>query len=201
MTKYTVQCGFCDYNANTVTVEADSIEEACHKAIVEANDDPVWKRLDHVGDTYVDAICEGEGDPWGEGTAGSAIPVPPRYTEAGLWGREPQLNARELATVLAALRYWQREGWGSSGHEHEIASDMDTLTPLEAHEIDALCERLNCEPEEPKIVIELDGGLVQTVTMDGKTVSAEIHDYDVGCSPANELVEDDDGKQYLRFYS
>ena len=56
-----------------------------------------------------------------------------------------QLNERDLATVLAALRYWQREGWVSSGHEHDIASNGGSLNPLTRDEIDDLCERLNCE--------------------------------------------------------
>src|SRR5688572_19376163 len=30
----------------------------------------------------------------------------------------------ETATILAASRYWQREGLMSAGHEQEIASDM-----------------------------------------------------------------------------
>ena len=54
------------------------------------------------------------------------------------------MNKRELATVLAALRYWQREGLISGGHEQDIASDGETIKPLSAEEIDALCEELNC---------------------------------------------------------
>lgn len=46
----------------------------------------------------------------------------------------PQLNERELATVLAALRHWQR---GSQSH-------FDGPPPLTLTEIDVLCERLNC---------------------------------------------------------
>ncbi len=53
------------------------------------------------------------------------------------------LSPRNLATILAALRYWQREGLMSSGHEQDIASDGDTIEPLAAIEIDALCERIN----------------------------------------------------------
>ena len=55
------------------------------------------------------------------------------------------LNERELATVLAALRYWQREGWSNAGEEQEIVSDGGTLTPLDLPEIDDLCERINCD--------------------------------------------------------
>ena len=57
------------------------------------------------------------------------------------------MNQRELNTVLAALRYWQREGLFSSGCEHEIACDGDVL-PLDSDEIDALCESLNCAPDD-----------------------------------------------------
>jgi hypothetical protein len=52
------------------------------------------------------------------------------------------LSPRELATVLAALRYWQSDFASTdkiiAGGEH--FSDQD---PLTADEIDDLCERLN----------------------------------------------------------
>lgn len=54
------------------------------------------------------------------------------------------MNRRELNTILAALRYWQREGLLSGGHEQDIAADAGVV-PLTAVEIDALCERLNTE--------------------------------------------------------
>ena len=62
-----------------------------------------------------------------------------RQQEAG----GPTLDRRELATVLAALRYWQREGLISAGGEHEIATDGDHVAPLTSAELDTLCERLN----------------------------------------------------------
>lgn len=52
------------------------------------------------------------------------------------------LTSRELATVLAALRYWQRDRESTDelidGGEH-FADQL----PLTAAEIDELCERLN----------------------------------------------------------
>ena len=86
---FTVACGFNDHNANTVTVLATSPEEACQLAIEKANDEDGWKRTDHAGDTYVDAIAEGDGvDPWrredlpeGGWTVRPAMPVPPAYAE------------------------------------------------------------------------------------------------------------------------
>lgn len=55
---------------------------------------------------------------------------------------------RECATILAALRFWQRH----EGHinrvgscEEDIATDGGRWEPLDAESIDALCERLNTE--------------------------------------------------------
>jgi hypothetical protein len=53
------------------------------------------------------------------------------------------LDSRELATVLAALRFWQRKGLDLGGMEQEIASDGGELTPLTDDEIDDLCRKLN----------------------------------------------------------
>jgi hypothetical protein len=87
MKTWTVQCGYAAYYANTVTVEAETLDQALDKAIEAANDDPCWKTLDDCGPTFIDAVAEGaDADPW----AGlhSAIPVSPRFTERG----EPPLT-------------------------------------------------------------------------------------------------------------
>lgn len=55
------------------------------------------------------------------------------------------LNERETATVLAALRYWQREGLMSAGAELDIANDGGRFRPMRGEEIDQLCERLNLD--------------------------------------------------------
>lgn len=52
---------------------------------------------------------------------------------------------RETATILAALRYWQREGLMSDGDEQDVASDGGRFQSLSAEEIDTLCERINCD--------------------------------------------------------
>ena len=56
------------------------------------------------------------------------------------------LGVRDLATLLAALRYWQQDL-----ADNERAGDGpisphfdDDVTPLSVEEIDELCERLNC---------------------------------------------------------
>lgn len=51
------------------------------------------------------------------------------------------LSTRELATVLAALRFWQRKA-DPRDPEMEIATD-DGIAALTDSQIDALCERLN----------------------------------------------------------
>lgn len=53
------------------------------------------------------------------------------------------LTLRERDTVIAALRYWLREGLMSHGHEIELAEN-DHGNPLNPAEIDDLCERINC---------------------------------------------------------
>jgi hypothetical protein len=63
---------------------------------------------------------------------------------------EQRFNARVKSTVLAALRYWQREGWRSGGHEHDIASDGGTVLPLTEAEIDVVCEDLNFDTPAPE---------------------------------------------------
>ena len=76
--RYTVACCFPDYCANTVTVEADTVEAALEKAVAQANADADgWKRCDDAGDTFVDAACVGVGDPWLD-----PLPVPPAYQRA-----------------------------------------------------------------------------------------------------------------------
>ena len=52
------------------------------------------------------------------------------------------LSERESATILAALRYWRREGPANAGHERDIETDSGRLKSLSAEEIDALCERI-----------------------------------------------------------
>lgn len=54
---------------------------------------------------------------------------------------------RELATVLAALRFWQNGGMRGASCDDgidDIATNGGALEPLNVDEIDALCERLNC---------------------------------------------------------
>ena len=79
---FTVQCSFASYDTKTVVVEAGSIEEALDRAIVAANEGDGWSSLDVCGDSFVDAVAEGQdADPWTD--FASSLPVPARFTERG----------------------------------------------------------------------------------------------------------------------
>ena len=55
------------------------------------------------------------------------------------------VTSRELATILAALRYWQANdrNIAAQAPEYDIASDSGQFEPLGNDEIDTLCEQLN----------------------------------------------------------
>jgi hypothetical protein len=57
------------------------------------------------------------------------------------------MNERELATVLAALRYWQDKLINGHNVVVLMLPHFETCTPLTIDEIDDLCERLNVEEE------------------------------------------------------
>ena len=53
-----------------------------------------------------------------------------------------ELNDREIALVLAALRNWQVDGLNEDLAE-TFAGHFEEHEPLSDEEIDALCERIN----------------------------------------------------------
>ena len=78
---WTVQCGYTAHFANTLTVEAETLEEALEKAIETANADDAWRSTGRLSRTFVDAVCEGaDSDPR---DTDAAWPVPERFTERG----------------------------------------------------------------------------------------------------------------------
>lgn len=101
--RWTVQCSFASYDVNVVTVEAATPEEACARAVELANQSDGWKSLDHCGDTFVDALAEGEDvDPWADFV--SAVPVPAGFKER---------DDEELRAALTGLLDWaaMMGGW------------------------------------------------------------------------------------------
>jgi hypothetical protein len=79
-------------------------------------------------------------DHWGEAACTEQTPcVFCQAIVAMKW----ELDKREIATILAALRLWQET---VNKHEEEpwkIATDDGQLEPLSDDEIDDLCEKLN----------------------------------------------------------
>jgi len=57
------------------------------------------------------------------------------------------MNKRETATVLAALRMWQKPH--TNAELESIATDDGTIEQLRSDEIDALCERINLGEPSP----------------------------------------------------
>lgn len=82
MTKFTVQCGYAAYYSRTQTVEAETLDEALDAAITEANAHDDWASEDVSGNTFVDAVAEGDDvDLWSDSIR--QLRIPARYTERG----------------------------------------------------------------------------------------------------------------------
>lgn len=104
MPAYTVQCGYNRPYALMLTVEAESVFEACHRAVEEASGVDAWKGLDHVSNTYVDAIREGEDiDPWSR--EGSRIPVPLEHSEIAAIGGYEAARAGDLHRIVRQMLF------------------------------------------------------------------------------------------------
>jgi hypothetical protein len=91
-----------------------------------------------------------------------------------------ELNDRELATVLAALRYWQAE---QSRLQRAPLREHFTkpVTPLGSREIDRLCERLNGEEGQASIIVTLrDGNLTVSHGDDPEHVLARLDNAPTG---------------------
>lgn len=83
MTTFTVQCAYAAYYTNTVTVEADSLDEALVKAVAAADESPAWSSSDYCGRTFIEAIAEGDDvDLWNDPQI-HPLPIPERFTERG----------------------------------------------------------------------------------------------------------------------
>lgn len=134
MSKYFVTIGAMRFESQELTIEAVSPEEACRRAMEEEDGDG------RPGDRH---------EPWVEFLATEEGPatVPATFTDPdSATAPGHTFDRRELATILAGLRFWQRHcGTGHIEPEMDVASDGDTLDPLTLSEIDSLCERLNID--------------------------------------------------------
>lgn len=62
----------------------------------------------------------------------------------------PWVTYAEVATILAALRVFQR-GLEADSEAHSDMEHFEDVRPLTADEIDELCERINTYPTTPQI--------------------------------------------------
>jgi hypothetical protein len=104
--------------------EEDAFEEYAEKCT----------RKETVERDWDSAAIHGIGGQWSIAKKG----VMARRKHGGL------MSQRELATVLAALRYWQHD-LAENEEDGPISPEHfdENITPLSVEEIDGLCERLN----------------------------------------------------------
>ncbi len=117
--------------------------------VVATNEPHNWEECRNMGLIVVPTTKENARASWGEvvedlyALTAASTENADTSSEANDAVPGDRFDARQLATVLAALRFWQREGLAAGGHEHDIASDGGALTPLTYDEINALCEEIN----------------------------------------------------------
>lgn len=92
------------------------------------------------------------------------------------------LAARELATVLASLRKWQRDIDGEEGFYpglpgHWGSEFFADCRPLTLRQIDQLCRRMNI-PATTQILVEIDGGVCQAVFAENPATEVILFDRD-----------------------
>lgn len=115
----------------------------------------------------------------------------------------PVLSREELATILAALRYYQSMGLGDPLSRpddiHWIATDNDQLTSLAAEDIDRLCEHLN---SELPMGGPIDNAQLYLRSFDGRLIRVEalfpVADPNgFANEPANDYMQTHDGASLL----
>lgn len=80
----------------------------------------------------------------------SDIPETPAASfETAKLTRPAHLDSREMATVLAALHYWQGGRGLKVAPFRDVATDCGEFEPLTVAEIDSLCERINTHAPTP----------------------------------------------------
>lgn len=112
---------------------------------------------------------------------------------------ETTADPRLIATMLAALRMWQRLGGCMGLPESDIATEGGSLEPMSSPEIDDLCERLNTG--EVKLLTD-QGPTVEVwvAITDGRFgVDLDLHPTEVGADEAlNDVMRNHWSSSYGR---
>jgi hypothetical protein len=83
MKTFTVQLSYAAYYFREEVVTAETLEEALDQAVAQGNDSPHWSATDTTGNTFVDAVAQGDHfDLWADDVQQLAIPA--RFSEDGL---------------------------------------------------------------------------------------------------------------------
>ncbi|MGA9765745.1 MAG: hypothetical protein WA265_05825 [Rhodomicrobium sp.] len=88
---WTIRCVAHLPTVNIVEVEAETLEEACERAIAAANDSPHWQTVAASEQTFVDGYCEGACDNDTEILTRLKSDVPYAFSEDGL-GKRPTIK-------------------------------------------------------------------------------------------------------------
>lgn len=161
---WTIQCGYPAYYANTVCVEAETLEEACKKAIEEANQDPNWKSVSYCGDTFIDAINEGEwSEPWQNGRSATEIPA------------DFQENAKILALEARVKELSDVEAWRNHWRERAQKAEA-ALAGLSANPATKKREPIVAENGEVFTVEEVEPGVFQSVFPTALAHASQLHE-------------------------
>lgn len=107
-----------------------------------------------------------------------------------------QLEVNEFDTVLAALRFWAREGiLHSGGPELDIAEASGK--PLTAEQVGALCERINTTAPDRAAILnnlgEIDACVPKADWYIAEASARFMLDDDIGFDPHPMIVPADDG--------
>ncbi len=117
MKTFTVQLSYAAYYFREEVVEAETLEAALDQAMAQANDSPNWSSTDTTGNTFVDAVAEGDHyDLWADNV--QQLPIPSRFAEdrggphivITVKGGVVQQVAFQSGTALVEVRDYDTDG-------------------------------------------------------------------------------------------
>ena len=117
MKTFTVQLSYAAYYFREEVVEAETLEAALDQAVTQANDSPNWSSTDTTGNTFVDAVAEGDHyDLWADNV--QQLPIPSRFAEdrggphvvITVKGGIVQQVAFQSGTALVEVRDYDTDG-------------------------------------------------------------------------------------------
>lgn len=115
-------------------------------------------------------------------------------------------NARLISGILDLVKalqlaiYWGRRSGPIPSERLLYKADREMIDAAVAQFLGE-APPIENRPATASLVIEIDGGLVQNVEINGEYVSAEVHDYDTEGADESEIETDDEGGKYVLRHS